>query len=36
MRDTQREAKTGRGRSRLLTGSPMLDSIPGFWDHDLS
>ena len=29
MRDTQREAETGRGRSRLLAGSPMQDLIPG-------
>ena len=32
MRDTHREKRrdTGRGRSRLLAGSPMWDSIP---DH---
>ena len=28
MRDTEREAETGRGRSRLPVGSPMQDSIP--------
>ena len=30
MRDTdqEKEAETGRGRSRLLAGSPMWDSIP--------
>ena len=27
---------TGRGRSRLPSGSPMQDSIPGPWDHTLS
>ena len=26
---TERGGDTGRGRSRLLTGSPMQDSIPG-------
>ena len=26
----------GRGRSRLLKGSAMQDSIPGLWDHALS
>ena len=29
MRGTQREADTGRGRSRLHVGSPLRDSIPG-------
>ena len=28
MRDTEKEADTGRGRSRLLTGSLMWNSIP--------
>ena len=36
MRDTEREAETGRGRSRLPIGSPMLDSILGSWAHALS
>ena len=35
MRDTQREAETGRGRSRLHAGSPMWDSILGLQDHAL-
>ena len=34
MRD--RERQRHRGRSRLLTGSRMWDSIPGFRDHTLS
>ena len=29
MRDTERGRDTDRGRSRLLTGSPMRDLIPG-------
>ena len=35
---TQRERgrDTGRGRSRLPAGNPMLDLIPQPWDHDLS
>ena len=36
MRDTQREADTGRGRSILPAGGPMHDSIPGPRDHNLS
>ena len=36
MRDTQREAETGRGRCRLPAGSQMRDLQPGPWDHDLS
>ena len=36
MRDTERGRDIGRGRSRLPVGSPMQDSIPGPWDHDLS
>ena len=37
MRDTQRERQRhGRGRSRLHAGSPIGDSIPGPWDHNLS
>ena len=36
MRDTERGRDIGRGRSRLLTVSPMWDSIPGPWDHALS
>lgn len=40
MRDTKRERErgkdTGRGRRRLLSGSPMWDSIPGHEDHALS
>lgn len=36
MRDTVREADIGRGRNRLPVGSPIQDSIPGPWDHDLS
>ena len=36
MRDTQRGRDIGRERSRLLTGSPMQDSIPELWDHALS
>ena len=35
-RRTERGRETGRGRSRLPLGSPMQDSIPGPWDHDLS
>ena len=35
MRDTERKGgrHTGRGRSRLLTGSPTWDSIPGLLDQ---
>ena len=33
MRDTEREADTGRGRSRLHAGRPMWDSILGPQDH---
>ena len=29
MRDIERGRDTGRGRSRLLAGSPIQDSIPG-------
>ena len=40
MRDRQRERErgrdTGRRKSRLPAGSPMWDSIPGPWDHNLS
>ena len=38
MRDTYRERSRdiGRGRSRLYSGSPMWDLIPGFQDHTLS
>ena len=36
IRHTEREADIGRGRSRFLAGSPMRDSIPRPWDHDLS
>ena len=38
MRDTERERgrNIGRGRSRILVGSPMRDSIPGPQDHALS
>ena len=36
LRDVERGRDTGRGRSRLLTGSPMWVWIPGPWDHDLS
>ena len=32
----ERGRDTGRGRIRLPEGSPMWDSIPGLWDHDLS
>ena len=35
-RHTERSTNIGRGRSRLLTGSPMRDSIPGPWDGDRS
>ena len=37
MRDTQRERgrDTGRGRSRIHTGSPAWDLIPGLQDHTL-
>ena len=28
MKDTGRDRDTGRGRSRILPGSPMRDSIP--------
>ena len=35
-RRTERGRDIDRGRSRLLTGSPMWDSIPGVWDHALS
>ena len=33
MRETQREAETDKGRSRLLAGSLMWDSIPGPGSH---
>ena len=38
MRGTERERErdTGRGKSRLLAGSLMRDSIPGLQDHALS
>ena len=36
MRDTEREADTGRGRGRPHAGSPMRDSILGPRDHALS
>ena len=32
-RDRERDRQTGRGRSRLHTGSPTQDSIPGLQDH---
>ena len=35
-RHKERGKDTGRGRSRLHAGSPMWDSIPGLWDHNLS
>ena len=35
-RHRERGRDTGRGRSRLLAGSPMWDSIPGPRDHALS
>ena len=35
-RHRERDRDIGRGRSRLLTSSPMQDSIPGPQDHDLS
>ena len=34
--ETERGRDIGRGRSRLLEGSPMWDSIPGPWDRNLS
>ena len=36
MRVTDREAETGRGRSRLHARSPVWDSTPGPQVHDLS
>ena len=36
MKHRERGRDTSRGRSRLLTGSPMWDLIPGPWDHSLS
>ena len=38
MRDAERKRgrDTGRGKSRIHAGSPMWDSIPELWDHDLS
>ena len=36
MRDTERGRDIGRGRSRLLTGILMWDSIPGSQDHALN
>ena len=33
---TERGRDRGKGRSRLPAGSPMWDSIPRSWDHDLS
>ena len=35
-RHRDRGRNIGRGRSRLLVGSPMWDSTPGPWDHNLS
>ena len=35
MRDREREADIGRGRSRLPVGSPVWDLIPGPQDHEL-
>ena len=35
MRDTEREAETGRGRSRLHAGSPTWDLIRGLQGHAL-
>ena len=34
-RERERGRDTGRGRNRLHAGSPTLDSIPGFQDHNL-
>ena len=36
MRHRERGSDTGRERSRLPAGNPMLDSIPGPQDHALS
>ena len=36
MRERERGRDTGRGRSRLHAGSPIWDSIPGFWDQALN
>ena len=36
MRDTEKGRDIGRGKSGLLAGSLMQDSIPGPWDHALS
>ena len=35
MRDRENRRDIGRGRSRLHTGSPMWDSIPGLQGHAL-
>ena len=35
MRDTERGRDTGKGRSRLLAGSPKQDSTLGLQDHAL-
>ena len=34
-RDTEKGRDTGRGRSKLHSGSPMRDSIPGLQDQAL-
>ena len=33
---TERSRDVGRGESRLPKRSPVWDSIPGLWDHNLS
>ena len=36
-RERERELRDiGKKRSRLPLSSPMQDSIPGLWDHNLS
>ena len=36
MRHRETGRDLGRGRNRLPAGTPIQDSIPGPWDHDLA
>ena len=36
MKDTEREAETGRGKSRLHAGNMMWDLVPALREHSLA